>query len=108
SAGLDQQLCETSAATLAGNSPTSGTGAWSLVSGSGTITTPGSASSGVTGLGYGANVFRWTISNGSCTPSSDQVTITRYQPPTVASAGLDQQLCETSTATLAGNSPTSG
>ena len=59
-AGPDQTICATST-TLAGNTPTVGTGIWSLVSGSGTITTPSSPSSGVTGLGVGANTFRWTI-----------------------------------------------
>jgi hypothetical protein len=107
-AGPDQNLCETSTVTLAGNAPTVGTGAWTLVSGAGTITTPSSPTSGVTGLGYGANVFRWTISNGTCTASFDEVTITRYQTPTTALAGPDQNLCETSTVTLAGNAPTVG
>jgi uncharacterized repeat protein (TIGR01451 family) len=107
-AGTDQELCETSTATLAGNTPSVGTGSWSLVSGSGTITTPSSPTSGVTSLGYGANTFRWTISNGSCTASTDDVIITRYQTPTTANAGPDQAFCETSTATLAGNAPSVG
>src|SRR5205823_6619472 len=81
---------------------------WSLVSGSGTITTPSSPSSGVSSLGYGANVFRWTIHNGTCTDSTDDVTITRSQTPTTANAGPNQSFCETSTATLAGNIATAG
>ncbi|MBZ4037914.1 hypothetical protein K6T82_24435, partial [Flavobacterium sp. 17A] len=59
-AGSNQTQCETATATLAGNAPTVGTGTWTLVSGTGTITTPSSNTSGVTALGYGANVFRWT------------------------------------------------
>ncbi|MEZ4931472.1 MAG: choice-of-anchor D domain-containing protein [Saprospiraceae bacterium] len=106
-AGPDQNVCATTA-TLAGNTPTVGTGSWSLVSGSGTVTTPGSPTSGVTGLGVGANVFRWTIDAGnSCPNSTDDVTITRDTPPTVANAGADQNVCAT-TATLAGNTPTVG
>src|SRR5207247_1779480 len=107
-AGPNQSFCETSTATLAGNTATAGSGTWSLVSGSGTITTPSSPSSGVSSLGYGANVFRWTIHNGTCTDSSSDVTITRYQTPTTATAGTDQQMCETSTTTLAGNTATVG
>ncbi|MBZ4037912.1 hypothetical protein K6T82_24425, partial [Flavobacterium sp. 17A] len=76
------------------NAPTVGTGTWTLVSGTGTITTPSSNTSGVTALGYGANVFRWTISNGSCTSSSSEVTITRNQTPTVSNAGSNQTQCE--------------
>jgi hypothetical protein len=88
-AGANQNLCDVSATNLNGNSPTVGTGLWTLVSGSGIITNPTSPTSGVTGLGAGANVFQWTISNGSCTPSSDQVTINNDIPvvPIVTPAG---------------------
>lgn len=64
-------------ATLAGNTPTSGTGTWTIVSGPGAVTTSGSPTSGVTGLQAGvATTFRWTISNSPCTPSFDDVVIT--------------------------------
>src|ERR1035437_9039050 len=49
-AGTNQNVCTTTA-TLAGNTAVVGTGLWTLVSGSGTITTPTSPTSGVTGLG---------------------------------------------------------
>ncbi|OXA65578.1 hypothetical protein B0A67_24250, partial [Flavobacterium aquidurense] len=87
--------------TLAGNTATVGTGLWSLVSGTGTITTPTSATSGVTGLGYGANVFRWTISNGTCTASSSEVTITRDTfAGTATNTTSATAICETATKTL--------
>ena len=110
-AGPNQTQCETATATLAGNTATVGTGLWTLVSGTGTITTPTSPTSGITALGYGANVFRWTISNGSCTASASTVTITRNQTPTVANAGLDQTgvtTCGLTTVTLGGNAPAVG
>src|SRR5204862_301296 len=53
-AGVDQTICGTST-TLAGNIATSGTGAWTVVSGTATISTPGSETSGVTGLVAGAS-----------------------------------------------------
>ncbi len=105
-AGTDQSVCGTTT-TLAGNIATGGTGTWTLVSGSGTITNPNSETSGITGLGAGANVFEWTISSPPCTPSSDQVTITGVASPTVANAGSDQNLCG-STSTLSGNIPAIG
>ncbi|MFI5151498.1 MAG: hypothetical protein ACHQRM_17355, partial [Bacteroidia bacterium] len=105
-AGSNQTVCATTA-TLAGNTPASGTGTWSLVSGSGTITTPGSPTSGVTALGIGANVFQWTITLAGCGSSSSQVTITRVGPPTPANAGATQNVCGT-TATLSGNTPGTG
>ncbi|MBI3364524.1 MAG: Ig-like domain repeat protein, partial [Ignavibacteriae bacterium] len=80
-AGTDQTVSGTTA-TLSGNIPTVGTGLWSLVSGTGTITVPASPGSGVTGLGVGPNIFRWTITNASCPPSSDDVTIKRKEPTT--------------------------
>ncbi|MCE9537903.1 MAG: hypothetical protein K8R85_01615, partial [Bacteroidetes bacterium] len=105
-AGPDQSMCSNSA-TLAGNVPTVGTGIWTLVSGTGIITTPASETSGVTGLGVGANVFQWTISNSPCTPSSDQVTITNTGGGAPATAGPDQSICSSS-AILAGNVPSFG
>jgi hypothetical protein len=79
-AGPDQSFCETATATLAANTPTVGTGTWTLVTGAGTITSVNSANTLVTGLGYGANIFRWTITNGSCA-SMDDVVITRNTCP---------------------------
>ncbi|MCC6600138.1 MAG: gliding motility-associated C-terminal domain-containing protein, partial [Crocinitomicaceae bacterium] len=108
-AGPDQSIClPTTSVTLAGNSPTfPATGTWTLVSGSGSITNPGTSNSSVTGLAVGQNVFQWTISNGPCIPSttSDQVSIFVYdntQP--AANAGADKNFCEpVSSATLAAN-----
>ncbi len=105
-AGADQNICAT-AVTLAGNAPTVGTGTWTLIAGTGTITTSGSPTSGITGLGVGANTFRWTIANAPCAASTDDVVITRTAPPTVAVAGADQNICAT-TATLAGNAAVVG
>ncbi len=89
-AGPNQTVCP-STATLAGNTATVGTGVWTLISGTGTITTPSSPTSGVTGLAIGANVFQWTITNPPCTASSSQVTITRTNSsvptPTITQAG---------------------
>ena len=107
-AGPSQSFCQpTSTATLSGNVATApAVGTWALVSGTGTITSPNSPTSGVTGLGQGTNVFRWSIDNGACTPpTTSQVSILVYsssQP--AANAGPDQQLCSpTTSTTLAGN-----
>jgi len=105
-AGTAQTVCGTTA-TLAGNTATTGTGTWTLVSGSGTITTPSSPTSGITGLGIGANVFQWSIANAPCVASTSSVTITGVAAPTTANAGTVQTVCGT-TATLAGNTATTG
>ncbi|MGZ4041895.1 MAG: choice-of-anchor V domain-containing protein [Bacteroidia bacterium] len=104
-AGPDQTICATSA-NLSGNTPTAGIGAWSIISGTGTISNPSSPSSAVTGLGIGSNVFRWTISNGACTPTFGDVTITSVSV-SPANAGASQSICATST-TLSATNPVYG
>ena len=76
-AGADiNPACGVTTATLAGNTALSGTGVWSLISGTATITNPASPSSGVTGLVPGITAtLRWTISNSPCTASTDDVLI---------------------------------
>ncbi len=105
-AGPNQTICANNT-TLAGNSPTVGSGQWSLIGGSGTITSPTLPNSTVTSLGAGVNTFRWTISNGICTPSTDDVTITVDAAPTTSVAGPNQSICDTFSV-FAGNSPSVG
>jgi gliding motility-associated-like protein len=109
-AGPNQTICISSnSTTMAGNTPTVGTGTWTLVSGTGTITTPNSPSTTVTGLGLGVNTFQWTISNGVCPPSASTMTITVDDAPTPSSAGPDQSLCiDTPSTIFAGNNPVVG
>jgi hypothetical protein len=49
-AGPDQSVCATTA-TLAGNTPATGTGMWTVIAGTATITTPTSPTSGITNIG---------------------------------------------------------
>ncbi len=108
-AGDNQTQCDNGSFTLAGNAPTVGTGVWSIVSGSATITTPSSATSTVTGVVAGSSVtLRWTISNGVCTSSTDDVVLQSDAKPTDANAGADQTQCDNGSFTLAGNAPTVG
>jgi hypothetical protein len=80
-AGLDQSFCTTTA-TLAGSAVPSGTtGTWSYVSGTAvTITTPSSPTSEITGLS-GSVTLRWTINNGQCGTTTDDVVITKISTP---------------------------
>ena len=105
SAGIDQQICATTA-TLQGNNPSVGTGAWTVISGGGTITTLNSFNSTVTAIPFAANVYRWTVTNNTCS-SFDEVTINRSQEPSAAIAGSDQSICGTTT-TLAATAPAIG
>jgi gliding motility-associated-like protein len=76
-AGINQTLCNSSSFTLTGNTPSVGSGTWTKVSGPNnpTITSPNSPTTTITGVTSGTYVFRWTISNGMCTSSADDVTI---------------------------------
>ncbi|HYG03559.1 MAG TPA: PKD-like domain-containing protein [Chryseosolibacter sp.] len=106
-AGTDQNICGTGT-TLAGNSPTVGTGTWTIISGAGgnisNSPDPSSPFSGTAGVTY---VLRWTIVNGTCAPSMDDVSIAFEQTPTTPVAGTDQTVCATSTP-LSANTAISG
>ena len=99
-AGTDQTLCPNST-NLSGNLALIGNGVWTLFSGTGIITSPTLANSGITGLGLDKNIFVWTISN-TCGTNSDTVLVIRETIPTIASAGPDQTFCLTNSV-LAGN-----
>lgn len=106
-AGADQTVC--GPATLAGNTPGVGTGTWTIVSGvGGVLSDPSSPTTVFSGTGGTTYTLQWTITNGSCGSTSDQVDIT-FDPdtPTIADAGADQNVCGTST-TLAANTPVVG
>ena len=75
SAGPDQLIC-TATTTLAANAPTIGTGQWFVVSGTASVANPSSPTSSVT-LTTSTATLRWTISNGTCTPSTSEVIITK-------------------------------
>lgn len=104
-AGASQTLCS-SAATLGAANPTIGTGLWSVITGTASLTTASSPSSALTALSAGINQFVWTVSNGNCTAATSTVTVYRDLPPT-SNAGTTQVICASS-ATLAATMPTIG
>ncbi len=79
SAGTDITVaaCATTA-TMAATAPSAGTGTWTCITNCTgvAITTPTSATSGITGLTPGTNTtLRWTVTNAGCTTTSDDVVI---------------------------------
>lgn len=97
-AGSDQVVCA-SQALLAGNNPgPGGTGAWSVVSGTGIFANASSFNTTVTGLSTGPNKFRWVVT-GTCGTTADTVVITSASALT-ANAGINQTVCS-ATASLA-------
>ncbi len=69
--------------TMAATAPSVGTGTWILVSGTGIITDPASATTTVTGVPVGETVLRWTITLGSCSQSAD-IKLTVIAVPTLS------------------------
>ena len=90
-AGQNDSICGTDY-TLNGNTPTTGTGNWTLISGSGTIETPTSPTSNVSGIGIGENIFEWRIEN-NCNFSTSQVIIKGLEQPTPALCANDVTFC---------------
>ncbi|WP_217607053.1 gliding motility-associated C-terminal domain-containing protein [Chitinophaga sp. GbtcB8] len=107
-AGADQKLCNVTSFTLAANTPSVGTGKWSILYGTPVIASLTSATSTVTVVPGDSVVLRWTISNGTCPPSTSDVTLVSYKTPTVAAAGPNQKLCNVTSFTLAANTPAAG
>jgi gliding motility-associated-like protein len=64
-----------------------------VVSGTGSINSINGNTTSVSNLAIGDNVFRWTITNGTCPPTTSTVTITRFVQPAHADAGSDKELC---------------
>lgn len=109
-AGPDQTICSNSAL-LAGNTPSSGTGVWTIITGTGTVTTPASPTSAVTGLAVGVTALQWTINDG-CASGSDTIVITNTGGgPVVTIASSTDVTCNgagdgTATASATGGSGT--
>jgi predicted outer membrane repeat protein len=96
-AGVSQTITTAMTATLGANTPSTGTGSWSVVSGPSTsqaqfnnVTNP--AATFTPGGGAGSYGLVWTIRNAPCTPSSSSLTITVVLPNTtpVATANANQ------------------
>lgn len=109
-AGPDQSFCSSTGAqstTLLGNNPSVGSGTWTQVSGPSTasIIFPNSANSPVSNMQKGIYAYRWSVSNGACAVSMDQIQIT---VGITSIAGSNQSLCNATTATLQGNAAAPG
>ncbi len=89
------EMCTLSPIELLGNTPTVGLGTWTQISGDPVvILNPNNPETSVVGGEEGKTYgFRWTISNGPCAVSSDDVTVTINELASQAIAGSDIELC---------------
>ncbi|OQX74302.1 MAG: hypothetical protein B6D64_13020, partial [Bacteroidetes bacterium 4484_276] len=109
-AGDDQELCGVTTISLDGNTPATGTGTWSILSGPGGGSFSPDANTpdaDYINAPTGTYLFVWTISNGIC-ENGDQVRIENYTEPTVVDAGPNQTLVCDTLVTMAANTPNAG
>ncbi|MDQ6531411.1 gliding motility-associated C-terminal domain-containing protein [Flavobacterium sp. LHD-85] len=115
----DTVACQTTYKTAA-LPPAVGIGTWTFASqppgGNAVIDNPNSPITTLSNINVlGTYVLTWTVTNGPftnpslCQPTSDTVSITfNDNPPTLANAGPDQEICDVTTATMAANTPLIG
>lgn len=91
-AGTDQTQCNDSTFTMAATAPATGAGLWTVVSGSAAITTSSDPASSVTSVDPGSSAtLRWTVSNGTCPPNTDDVVLTNQTA--IATATVTDATC---------------
>lgn len=92
-AGANRSICRTSPATLAANTPSNGTGTWTIVSGPNTnisqISNVNLPNAVFSPTAAGTYQLRWTISNGTCSNFSN-VTFTVSNPPSNPNISFNQ------------------
>jgi gliding motility-associated-like protein len=88
--GPDQKLTFVFETTMNAVPSTSGTGEWSLVSGSGKLEDPHSPTTRVSELGTGDNLFLWSVRNEHCEASSEtRITVNDLFVPSVITPNGD-------------------
>jgi len=92
--GVDQVICGLNSFLVA-NNPTFGFGSWFIVSGPGSLSfsNPNSPSSSIEAISNGTYTLQWTIFNGVCPITSDQVSITFDNTQITPNAGADATFC---------------
>jgi len=101
-------FCNQSSALIEAESIASGTGEWTVSSGSGAFNNQFANSTGVNGIGQGTNVFVWTVSSPSCGSSSDSVVVINALMDLQANTQDTISACANPSVALFGNSPLYG
>ncbi len=88
-ANVDQVQYNSGIFNLSANTAASGTGVWSVVSGSATIANPASPTSTATIAANSTATLAWTITNGVCAASTDNMVVTYTRQVDVAVTNTD-------------------
>lgn len=111
-AGIEDTICDQTTYTLAGNEALVGTGTWSMLSGTGSITDANDEVSDITALSAPDTMtLEWAIASdlGICETRRDTVVIINDDAPTTADAGAGGDICESDMPfNLNANTPTVG
>ncbi|WP_281321928.1 HYR domain-containing protein [Flavobacterium aestivum] len=103
----NQTSCNTSSFTMTQSTPSIGSGVWTLISGTATITTASSPTTTITGVAVGTSAtVRWTVTNGSCN-AFDEVKVTNTILPSVSDQP-NQASCNTPNFTMTQSAPSAG
>ncbi|MDQ6473090.1 gliding motility-associated C-terminal domain-containing protein [Flavobacterium sp. LHD-80] len=104
-AGPDQELCGTTV-TMAATASSGAIGTWTRISGLGgyTISDEHDPNAVFTFAYSGYYIFRWTINAEVCGEAFDDINLTIGIPPVAANAGPDQNICGSTSITMAGSS----
>ena len=101
-------LCDINSAVIEAIPVTSGTGEWTLLSGQGIFNNQFANLTAVNNLGYGTNVFVWTISSLSCGSTSDTISVIVSHSPLTASTMDTVYACNSFSVDLTANVPLYG
>ncbi|RAJ79896.1 gliding motility-associated-like protein, partial [Chitinophaga dinghuensis] len=107
-AGPDQAACnQTNDFTLDAAQPSVSTasGIWTVIKGNATIRDKNKYNSGVYVAPGDTATLRWTISNGNCTSTDDEIIIINYKKPVDAKAGPNQEHCNDATFQMNASDP---
>ncbi|MGL3001701.1 PKD domain-containing protein, partial [Flavobacterium sp. RSSB_23] len=109
-AGPEIKVCKATSLFMNANTPVVGIGTWKSKGGptNPVFVNPNSPTTQVLGLDVGEYFFSWEIENGACNPSVDNLRVTIDPEATLANAGSNQTICNTTTATMSANVPVEG
>lgn len=102
-------LCNQTNVNLTADVPAQGTGMWVVSQGTGVLATPSSATTAVSNLVTGSNIFSWVVSTPQCGSTNDQVTVVNNALPTTVNILSDTSyICNATSTLLLGTFPTVG
>lgn len=104
----ENSLCDNTTIMLVADNVTSGTGLWTVETGTAILNNQFAATTGANNLQYGQNTFIWTISSAACGETSDTLTVTVFEAPLPASTQDTIYNCDATTVDLTANPPSIG